>query len=260
VSYQSDKASYVEVLEGEVEVSGKKMDSSKRYTTGQKVLVQNESLESVSEDEPYIERSSAQKSTKKSVALYSSSVQGKEYEVIRVNRKQVHYNPEIIMVKNSKCDWARKGYIRFDLSSVSKKNLEKVSLNINMVETGVGFACFVDNATFDVYGLNESDRDKWESSDMKWENAPGTVYNAGSMNKEKTTLLGSFSLPKGVYKKAITLDSAKVKEFILQDQNKLVTFIVVRRTAEKERHGLAHGFASSQNTKALPPRLVFEYE
>ena len=260
VSHSPNKPSYVEVLEGEVEVSGNKMTDSQMLTTGQRVLVKEKELNSLKADELYEDKKEKKEAASKTVTLFSSQGQGKEYEVIRVNRKQVHYNPEIIMLKNSECGWARKGYVRFDLNGINLKDLNSVSLNLNMVETGVGFACFVDDSTFDIYGLNDGSSDNWKNSDMKWETAPGTMEYAGGMNKSKTVLLGSFDLPKGIYSKKVTLNSEAIKNFILKDKNKLLTFVIVRRNKELERHGLAHGFASSQNPKYLPPRLVFEYK
>ena len=248
--------SYIEVLEGEVEVLGKSMKKSTHFKKGDRVLADNSSLKEMKEGEVYSLDTPQEINSTKTISIFSQ----KEYELIRGNAIQQNYNSKIIMVKNSTCNWARKGYIQFNINKIIKTDIKSVALNINMLETGIGFACYVGDSTFDIYALNDGQKESWEKPDMKWLKAPAATEDAGQVNPSEAKLIGSFSLPKGVYTKSVTITSKELQDFIKKDTNQLLTFIVVRRTAETERYGLAHGFASSKNETALPPKLVFEYK
>ncbi|MCM8538314.1 MAG: DNRLRE domain-containing protein [Lentisphaeraceae bacterium] len=249
-----DATSYVEVLEGEIEVQGKTMTQSTRYKTGQRVFADSKKLTDISSDEEIPRSANTTTTNPNTITLLPSA----EQFIIRGGNRKTHNNPQLIMLKNSTCDYARKAYLKFDLKGLDLQSIKKVSFNINMLDSKVGFASYVKDATFDVYGVSSEVLDNWKTESLNWKNAPATVADAGKMNPQATILLGSFSMPQGIYSGAYEVTSAELLNFIKADTNQQITIAIVRRTAETERFGLAHAFASSKNEKVLPPRLIIE--
>ncbi|MCM8529814.1 MAG: DNRLRE domain-containing protein [Lentisphaeraceae bacterium] len=247
--------SYVEVLEGEVEVQGKTMTQSSRYKTGQRVFAESKKLTDISSDEEIQRNTHTPVKAANKTTLFPSE----EQFIIRGGDKKTHNYPQLIMLKNSTCDYARKAYLKFNLKNFDPKSIKKVSFNINMLDSKVGFASYVKDATFDIYGISNEALDNWKPKELNWKNAPGTVNNPGKMNPQETQLLGSFFMPQGIYTGAYEVSSKELLSFIKSDTNKQITIVIVRRTAETERSGLAHAFASSKNTKVLPPRLIIQF-
>lgn len=253
---EHEASSYVEVLEGEVEVQGHKMKSSKHIFKGDSILAS----ETVITDDLDLERFNTTSRNTETFHLISSAGRGQEATVITTDNYDFHYIPEMILLKNSYSDSLnRKGYLKFDLDVVPNKNFKNVKLSLNMLPTHLGTTLDMTNPVFKIYGLLEQ-HDSWEAKSLRYDNAPGNVKAGNKVDDQHTVYLGSFQLEKGELQVTKTVESKELTSFIRDDQNGLVSLVIVRDDSDQKNiNSIVHGFANSKHPSASPPKLVFEY-
>lgn len=163
------------------------------------------------------------------------------------------------LLKNSRSDqWHRKGYFSIDLSSLPDTTFQDVQLELAFAPTGVGLlAVAPEISRFTVYGLRDETGDFWREEDLVWSDAPANLPGAAEVDPEKTVLIGSFEIPREQEAAKIVLSGEELKRFLSTDGNHIVTFIVVRDTAEESDSGYAHGFANRHHPILPPPTLRF---
>jgi hypothetical protein len=59
----------------------------------------------------------------------------------------------------------------------------------------------------------------------------------------------------GVSRGSRTIRGQGILDFVKQDTNGMVTFIICRETDETTRDGLVHAFATKENGSNMPPLL-----
>jgi len=77
---------------------------------------------------------------------------------------------------------------------------------------------------------------------------------------EAARLLGEFTVPQGTTRGAFAIRGEALLECLNADTNGLLTLMITRVTDETATSGLAHAFASKENTRNTPPLLKVRLE
>lgn len=152
----------------------------------------------------------------------------------------------------------RKAYIAFDISRFAGRPVEEAEFVLHVEPSDLGFAALVPDAVFAVYALTDETQDAWKESALSWAAAPAHDQEPAhriTAIAGQSRLLGQFTVPQGTTRGAFSIKGPALAEFLRSDTNGLVTFIVIRQTDETARNGLAHAFASKENTRNAPPML-----
>lgn len=150
----------------------------------------------------------------------------------------------------------RKGYLAFDLSQFSGRQIEDAELVLTIEPSELGFASFVPDSTFAVYGVIDEKEDTWAEGDLSWQNAPAhdpsqTAFNMPVASKVK--LLGKFEIAQGINRGTRQLRGKALADFLAADTNQIATIILCRETDETADSGLVHAFATKENgTRSAP--------
>lgn len=174
---------------------------------------------------------------------------------IQGNNSQ-HGSDPIVQVKSEgvNLDWSRKGYVRFDLAGVpfdTAGELADAALTLNFVASGVGSTAADETYQFSVFGLNDDAAGQgWAESGIVWDNAPGNDPTSHDGVNADATLLGTFMLT-GQGLGPLEFSSDEMLDFLRDDSDGLVTFIVTRNTPQNGPGGVgdsySHAFASKEN-------------
>lgn len=171
-------------------------------------------------------------------------------------RSPLHRSDTLLLVKNpASTAYRRKAYLRFDLSTLRQQQIVEATLSLNFESTGFGFASLTGECTFVVYGVTEDQQDDWSSASLTWEGAPAFSLEAGTVNLEQATRLGSFTLPRGVVSGRYLIESPELAAFLNADVNRQATLIVVRETVQVSNDAAVHGFAGNHHPTLAPPTL-----
>ena len=252
ISYnaKSDQ-SLVEVLEGEVEVRPGDTAKSKRLFTGEAALLSKSSIE---DKKPVEGMPNVKPELDENSQFISTETGGGEDAYVLESPIRGHDSNIHLLVKKSETTTARrKAYLKFDLSGMNS-DFKSVSLHLSIQPSGFGFASLVPDSTFTVYGLNEDSSDNWSRKELTWDNAPA---NAGEneLDFSKLTKLGTFEVKRGVYSGIVSMESEELKNFLINDKNRIATLIIMRNTGEFSSHGLVHAFASKRHPTDMAPTL-----
>lgn len=157
----------------------------------------------------------------------------------------------------------RKAYAAFDLSRFAGKRIAEAEFTLHVEPSDLGFATLVPDATFSIYALTDETQDIWNEQEISWAHAP--AHNDGPECRNaaapaQSVKLGELHIPQGTTRGAFSIKGDKLAEFLRSDTNGLVTFIIARDTNEFARNGLAHAFASKENTRNTPPLLKIRAE
>ena len=152
----------------------------------------------------------------------------------------------------------RKGFVGFDVSRFSGVNIEDAELVLSIEPSDLGFATLVPDSTFDVYGLTDETQDAWDENGLTWKEAP--AHDPAQPERHlpvagKAVLLGRFEIAQGVSRGTRTLRGKALVDFLKQDTNGMVTFIICRETDETTKDGLVHAFATKESGSNTPPLL-----
>ncbi len=151
----------------------------------------------------------------------------------------------------------RKTYLAFDLSKIQDR-IEEAELVLHLEPSDLGYASLVPDAVFSVHGLTAENEDDWPEDSLSWKSAPAHSLDAAHHSlpdPARAIPLGSFTVAQGRQTGAFTLTGPALAEFLRSDSNGLVTLILCRETDELARNGLAHAFASKENSRNAPPML-----
>lgn len=148
----------------------------------------------------------------------------------------------------------RKGYIAFDLRRFAGREIEDAELVLTIDPSELGFASFVPDSTFAVYGLLDETADAWTEAGLNWQNAPAGA-DGHLPNVEKVTLLGKFEIAQGVNRGTRKLRGKALADFLNADTNQIATLIICRETDETADSGLVHAFATKENDTRSAPML-----
>ena len=165
-----------------------------------------------------------------------------------------------LRIKHSTFDMKldRKAYIGFDISRFKGKHIMEAEFVIQVEASDLGFASLVSDATFAIYALTNEGQDDWEETTLSWAKAPAhddSQEHRTSAIPAESMQVGTFTIPQGTTRGAYSIKGAALTEFLQKDTNGMVTLIICRETNENSRNGLAHAFASKENTRNAPPTL-----
>lgn len=154
----------------------------------------------------------------------------------------------------------RKAYIAFDLGKFTGQRVLESELILTIEPSDLGFASFVPDSTFAVYGLTHEAAEDWTENSPTWQSAPAHDGASLAPVAAQTRLLGHFHIAQGVNRGTSVVKGPALAEFLNSDTNGQVTFIIVRETDETQKSGLVHAFATKENSKRPPPLLKVRVE
>jgi hypothetical protein len=155
--------------------------------------------------------------------------------------------------------WTRKGYVRFDISSIKKPTTNAA---LRLTVAGIHEPIAGDDLDVRVYAITDESLDKWDPGATKWKNAPANnTASPSAADLSKSIEVGSILLdyngdkasPPGT---VVTLSNQALRKVINEDTNGLVTFILGEATAA-DANLL---FAGDSHETYAPPTLVFDFD
>lgn len=198
-------------------------------------------------------------------AITTGYGEGKDSWIQSVATTKATGRESFLRVKHSSHDQKldRKAYIAFDLSRFKGRKVVEAELDLHVEPSELGFASLVPDALFTVHALVDEAQDHWPENGLSWQNAPA---HDGSLERRTTPVasqavkVGEFIVPQGTTRGTFSIKGGPLAEALRSDTNGIVTFIICRQTDETARNGLAHAFASRENTKNTPPTLRVRLE
>lgn len=152
--------------------------------------------------------------------------------------------------------WTRKSYFGFDLSGLSADPVTSAALRFNFVDSAMGVTNASTNYTFELFGLTNEALDVWGESTIAWANAPANQANNG-LDASMVVSLGTFDLiGKGIGE--YVFGSQALTDFLNDDSDDNVTFILRRNTNQVDNQNYVHAVASGENTALAGPTLAVE--
>ena len=264
VSTGEDGKYHVQVLEGLVEVNPKSKQEPKKLRAGESMdtgLRRSQLHPQTTEQEPNKWQPAAILESADGWQVVSTAFgRGKDSYIQSSGKMNISGREPFFRVKHTTHapELNRKGYIGFDVSRFTMADIEEAELVLSIEPSDLGFATLVPDSTFAVYGLTDESQDEWEEKGLKWTEAPAQDPAQPARHlpmPDKTVLLGRFELAQGVSRGTRSVRGQALLDFLKQDTNGLVTFIICRETDESTRDGLAHAFATKENGGNTPPLL-----
>ncbi len=253
-------ATQTQVFDGLVEVKLPDEDKGIWLETGQRTFVSGDALGEVSEglEEGIWAPSPGWKPLAPNwKQITTADAKGRDTYVWG-GKPNDHVSDQLLLLKNSS-DLAgphRKAYLGFDLSGINDSEIDTAELILRFTPTGWGLASHLGSSDFQVWGLGRDSLDHWEHGELDWSSAPANELSSGSeLLKEHATLLGEFSVPRGIQTGNFGIRGKTLAEFLNQDSNQFATLVITRRTAENRGGGLVHAFASKRHPFLPAPTL-----
>lgn len=249
--------SQVRVFEGEVEIDGLKSGEVKRLTEGNGLHVGSNNV--AAGQEPT--RGQPVREAGGWTAIPTSFGRGKDAYARRGDQGAPLGLDPLIIVKHSEIEKSanneRRAVVTFDLAQVNTSQATAAELVLDPEPSGYGFAALVpDVSRFAVYGITDESLDGWDEDEMRWATAPGSSDAGPELSRVRR--LAEFSIPRGGSGGPLVVQGQGIVEFLHEDTNGLVSFLIVRETGESDHNGVAHGFASKEHPTARPPTLRFK--
>jgi len=164
----------------------------------------------------------------------------------------------LILVKTppaDKLDYARKGYIGFDLRALAGARVESAQLSLTQAATAMGYASECPDATFTLYGVTDDALSDWPEAGLTWDAAPANAPGGAAVDPAKTVKLGQFHLRQGVQTGVSAVGGPALADFLNTRTRLYATVILVRDTPGSGRHDYVHGFAGKDHPSLPPPTL-----
>jgi hypothetical protein len=266
VTVGSFRTTHVYVFDGEVAVTKLNDTNEHLLSTGKAFIVGTDNVaQAAVTPEPV--RLEHTYDTERWLSIPTSFRRGKDAYVQRGKREATGLH-SLLIVKHTEFEIAksneRRIFLTFDVSQlsyvdiseefhVSPANISEAQLLLQPEPSGFGFASLVPDCTFAVYGITDQTLDYWKEGTISWQNAP--ACNDAGLLPNKVKKLAEFTILRGSSTEVISIESKELADFIQQDTNGLVSFIIVRETPEMEHQGMAHAFASKEHPHAKPPTL-----
>lgn len=245
--------SQVRVFEGEVDVEGLPDGKMKRLTKGKGLHVNAGTTPAGQEP---VQGQQVQEPNGW-VSIPTSFGAGKDGYSRRGDDGKNFGMQSLIIVKHSDLKESarneRRAVVSFDVSQVSLAEVLEAELSLAPVPSGFGFSALVPDSRFVVYGITDESLDFWSERDLKWSTLP--ACNEEGPVGTQTRRLAEFLIPRGGAGPVVTVRGGAMADFLRQDTNGIVSFLIVRETGETDSNGLAHGFASKEHPTARPPTL-----
>lgn len=161
-----------------------------------------------------------------------------------------------LQVKNASGTNVRKTYVQFDVSGAPEP-LADAELQFTVASSAGGTTDPNRVWGFNVYALNDgNDQENWTEGSFTYNTAPGNdLTDGGAADAAEATLVGNFSLTgTGTPGEVIRISDTRLVDFLSQDTDGKVTFIITRADAESGGDNIVHNFSSSETGNA--PALI----
>jgi len=252
----------MDVLEGEVELVDVRTKENRRFFGGEGASLSEEREGFVDRrhqsGEVLLTESSGIDSQDGSlVSISTADKGGKDGTVIRGDT-DFHYDPHLVMVKNKKDMFARKGYLGFDCSELNLEEAKSTELVMNFVYSGYGAAALSKTSTFSVWGIKEDQLDDWKQGRIPWKTGPANVQEADRLNPNLAVKLGEFSIPRGRHRAEYRMGSDDLLSFIKSDSNRFITLVVVCEDFHAG-NDLVYSMVGRLHPSGKAPSLDFRY-
>jgi ferric-dicitrate binding protein FerR (iron transport regulator) len=245
--------SQVRVFEGEVEVGGLPGGQPRRLKTGKGLHVGSGNIPAGQEPN----RGQPMQRADGWTAISTAFGRGKDAYVRRGDTHGPAGAHALLMVKHSDIPASRnnerRAFLTFDVSQVAVRGIAEAQLVLDPEPSGYGFSALVPDSRFALYGITDESLDAWSESEAQWDSAP--ACNDEGPIPAQTRRLAEFWIPRGGSGDLLTVRGDALAEFIRQDTNGLVSFLILRETGESDPSGLVHAFASKEHPTARPPTL-----
>lgn len=245
--------SQVRVFEGAVDVAGLVEGGLKRLTEGRGLHVNKGTTMAGQEPVQGVHTQGPDGW----LAIPTSSGRGKDAYTRRGDLNAPLGSQPLLMVKHSELSdsWRneRRAILSFDISQTTPSAIQEAELLLDPVPSGMGFSSLVPDSRFALYALVDESLDDWQENQILWATTPG-CSDTGP-RPDQTRRVAEFWIPRGGRSGLIAMGGAALSEFLRTDSNGIVSFLLVRETAESDPNGLAHGFASKEHPSARPPTL-----
>ncbi|MHA3775067.1 DNRLRE domain-containing protein [Verrucomicrobiota bacterium sgz303538] len=245
--------SQVRVFQGEVEVACTSDGKTKRLTEGKGLHVG--SGNTAAGQEPT--RGHQIQESDGWTAIPTSFGRGKDAYSRRGDAHGPTGAHPLIMVKHSDISAGRnnerRAFLTFDVSQVNTRNVAEAQLVLDPEPSGLGFSALIPDSRFAVYGITDEALDDWAETGVRWNSSPACTDDGPISSQARK--IAEFWIPRGGSGGALTIRGDALAEFIRDDTNGLVSFLIVRETGESDPSGLVHAFASKEHPSARPPTL-----
>ena len=152
--------------------------------------------------------------------------------------------------------YTRKGYIRMDITN---KSFVAKTAYLDLVVSLTDSAYSSYPQTVNIYGLTDESLDSWDSSTTTWNNAPGNDSSSPTaLDPAKTVFLGSFKVATSDTGKTKRLAGGDLVDFLNDDTNGKVTFILCRPVETWSGYNLV--LSGDANSTYAPPKLTISSE
>lgn len=169
---------------------------------------------------------------------------------VRKGQADTNFGNDIhVLTKNAGTgSTTRKGYLRFDLSTVGTDIADAfLELDVSMNDAGGGSTAPVTQVV-NVFGLVDGDAgENWDETTLTWNNAPANNTSNNNLLGNAVSL-GQFTVRDIAAPEGILFSSPQLIDFLKQDTNDLATLILTRQSSNGSWN---LGFASRDNTSGL---------
>ncbi|MCH7228415.1 FecR domain-containing protein [Haloferula sp. A504] len=251
------------VLSGRISVHHDGTQSSADVLRGDRVVLTQSGIGDAAAADP----SPSERTTNSGLLRFRTD--GRETSIVHGDMREDFLESELLMVKRDipvsneqgldPILWSkdRRALVAFDLDGLDPRELEQAALRLNLVPSGRGYAYLLpESTTIEVYGIRDvPDLEHWDSTGLKWVDAPGSVGEGAELDKSEVSLLGSFEIERSRLEGPVVFESAELTRFVSQDRTGVVGFLLASSSMPKDSWSLVHAFASSQHPEAAGPML-----
>jgi hypothetical protein len=245
--------SQVRVFEGEVEVGGMADGEVRRLTEGKGLHVGSGNIPAGQEPS----RGKPMQRTDGWTAISTAFGHGKDAYSRRGDAHGPTGAHPLLLVKHSDLAASRnnerRAFLTFDVSQIAPGKVAEAQLVLDPEPSGLGFSALVPDSRFALYGITDETLEGWDENQARWDSTPACDDNGPI--PAQTRKLAEFWIPRGGSGDLLTVRGEALAEFIRQDSNGLVSFLLIRETGESDPSGLVHAFASKEHPTARPPTL-----
>lgn len=235
---ENEQTSNFWVNQGEIEVLNKEGESFRLKNDDQKSLglISGKIIDPLKEG--HFEK------TETPALTYSP--QGFEKSIVRMDDVKGRIDPIFLMVKHQKKKnhVDRKAFFAFHIPHEKRKALQKASLTLNYVPSGLG--TIVDmpkESTFILYALPNNFDESWPKSMTYWKDAP---------KFDQAKAIAKFKIPRAQLRKTITINTPDLKNHLESHKSDKLSFAII---CETKGGSYVHCFASSLHPEASGPLL-----
>lgn len=257
ISATSGGRAQVQVLQGEVELKHTQSGESRRLLSRESAAITPQSLISPQTSESEFDLFPSERNGDRSARLIVNSAMGDGDAAYVVSPNSRHHvSDTLLLLKNHTGNThLRKAVVRFDLSAAGSRLIQEARLVLNFETTGFGYLSMTGDCVYAVYGVTDDSQDQWSAGTLRWDTLPAFSPDAGAVDQERATKLGTFVIPGGIGNGTFGITGEALVRFLNADKNRHATIVIVRETVANAESAV-HGFAGNRHPSLAPPTLT----